>query len=947
MTRHLTSQEIENMLDFIVPRAGIPEETANAIVEANKERLRKQLRTQEVYPEIIPLLKEEMEAAYIKTQIQPGESLGILCAQSIGEKNTQLTLNSVDWSEQLLYTKNGKTIIEPIGKFIDRSLNENTDNITFIEENRTQYLPLQDGYYIPSSDENGRCSWYRIEAITKHLPVGKLVKVITESGRSVMATQSKSFLVWNGHKFANTLGSDIKVGDALPTTHTLLKPETTQDYFDMESIFSKEKYLYTTEIVKAREYKESGEFNWWKNHIGKDFILPYKCPGIFFRKGNEYFMNCKPGLMYIHTSKSFSSLIPEKIPLDNHFGFLIGIYLAEGWITKTFIGISNNDEVIRRRVTNFCDRYGITYRLITSGGKNVRQGTSNDLKLHSTLLARMFKIICDTGSENKKVPEFAYTAPKEFIKGLIDGYFSGEGIVNKKDGSIVVSSYSKSLIFGISFLFSYFGIFGIMRNREVQTSNVISKNTKRLYILHISNCFAQQFAREIPLTEENNQQKLNTITLMKEYRYKNGRSQLDYPDRDVYFDKVVSVEYVEGTTEYVYDLTVEKTRNFQLWNGLNCVDTFHKAGQSEKGITAGVPRFQELLNATKAPKLVSCRVFFKEGTESIKSLRKTIGHSIVGLTFKDIATSMKVVLNKEEELWYEPFKVLYDDNFTKYSNCISVKLNMKLLFEYKLTMQHIANVISSEYDDISCVFSPPSIGQFDIFVDTSVINLPEDRLLFIDTENAPLIYLEETVQYAIEKMFICGIPGITNIYYIQEGDEWMVDTDGSNFKKLLAHPSVDMTRVVSNNVWDIYETLGIEAAREFLIEEYMTIMEGISVCHTKLLVERMTYSGSISSISRYTMRKDEAGPMGKASFEESVDNFLKAAAYGDVEPTNGVSASIICGKRATIGTGMMDLRIDIGRLPGCVPIIKKQVEEVKETISKPHSKKRKDDFVEI
>ena len=219
MTRHLTSQEIENILDFIVPRVGIPEETANAIAEANKERLRKQLRTQEVYPEIIPLLKQQMETVYTKSQVQPGESLGILCAQSIGEKNTQLTLNSVDWSEKLLYTENGKTIIEPIGELIDRTLNEHTNNITFIEENRTQYLPLHDGYYIPSSDENGMCSWYRIEAVTKHLPVGKLVKVITESGRSVMATQSKSFLVWDGQKFANTLGSNIKIGDALPTTH--------------------------------------------------------------------------------------------------------------------------------------------------------------------------------------------------------------------------------------------------------------------------------------------------------------------------------------------------------------------------------------------------------------------------------------------------------------------------------------------------------------------------------------------------------------------------------------------------------------------------------------------------------------------------------------------------------------------------------------------------------
>jgi DNA-directed RNA polymerase beta' subunit len=81
------------------------------------------------------------------------------------------------------------------------------------------------------------------------------------------------------------------------------------------------------------------------------------------------------------------------------------------------------------------------------------------------------------------------------------------------------------------------------------------------------------------------------------------------------------------------------------------------------------------------------------------------------------------------------------------------------------------------------------------------------------------------------------------------------------------------------------------------------------------LVDRMTHNGTISSITRYTMKKEESGPMGKASFEETMDNFLNAAAEGDKEPTEGVSASIICGKRASIGTGMIKMSIDIAKLP--------------------------------
>ena len=289
-------------------------------------------------------------------------------------------------------------------------------------------------------------------------------------------------------------------------------------------------------------------------------------------KRKDYLSNCPEGLIYIHTSNSFVSHIPDKIPLDNDFGFLVGIYLAEGLATLTYVSISNNDEIIRKRVTDWCDRYGITHHLVTSVGKNVRNGTSNDLKIHSTLLARLFLEISGTGSSNKRVPEFAYNAPTEFIKGLIDGYFSGDGTVSKDDGVVSVGSVSEQLITGISFLLSYYGVFGRISSRQQLENNVGSKNIKRLWTLRISNGYAQKFAERIHLTESRKQNKLETVTLCKDYRCLRGRSQKEFPKRDVFFDKVVSVEYVAGTTEYVYDLTVENTRNFQIFNGLNMVD---------------------------------------------------------------------------------------------------------------------------------------------------------------------------------------------------------------------------------------------------------------------------------------------------------------------------------------------------------------------------------------
>jgi DNA-directed RNA polymerase beta' subunit len=356
-------------------------------------------------------------------------------------------------------------------------------------------------------------------------------------------------------------------------------------------------------------------------------------------------------------------------------------------------------------------------------------------------------------------------------------------------------------------------------------------------------------------------------------------------------------------------------------NTQTALNTFHKAGQSEKTMTEGVPRFQELLNATKNPRMVNHKIFFKSGSANIKDLRSVVGHTVTGLTLNDIAKSFTININKSEEPWYPASRIIYGDAFDSYSHCVTVQLNMKKLFEYSLTEQDVTDVIHCKYTDIFCVFSPFGDGRMDIFVDTSDVcnKMPDGPVAYINEDNANEIYLEDVVQPNLEKLHICGIPGVNEIFYVSEGDEWIVETNTTsvdasktnNLSKIMALPYVDMTRTLSNNIWEIYVTLGVEATKQFLVEEFMSIMDGINECHAKLLVDRMTFNGSIASISRYTLKNDECGPMGKASFEESLDNFLNAAANGEVEPTRGISASIICGKRSNTGTGMMGLRMKL------------------------------------
>lgn len=482
MTRLLTKSEINNILDFIKPRKGIPEDSAELIVKNTKETFEKQLKMQKVYPEIIPQLKEQLEKIYFKSMIPAGESVGVICAQSIGERNTQTTLNSVDYYDKILYMKDNNIFVENIGEFIDIFLENNKENIVKYQENQTEYLGIGSGYFIPSGDENGFVCWKPITAITKHLPDGDLVKVITRSGRIVSASQSKSFLTWNGEKFIDTLGSKVKVGDILPTTKRLERFGVIKEYFEVETIISK-----TT-------------------HFGK------------------------------------------KIALSNDFGFLIGIYLScEGISSNEYICIKNNDKKIRNKIMNWCIFNGINDFIYKE----------NIFRIFSDVLVCILEKTCGV-KLNKYIPFFAYTAPDDFIMGLIDGYYSGIGYINR-NGSISVNSVSKELINGISFLLSYYGIFS--KIVEYKKYDVIFNH------LYISISFAKMFANKFKITCDKKQLKLNNITLTKKFVDKNIDT--NYPDdRNVYFDEIKSIEYVEATTGFVYDLTVPDTYNFNLYNGL-------------------------------------------------------------------------------------------------------------------------------------------------------------------------------------------------------------------------------------------------------------------------------------------------------------------------------------------------------------------------------------------
>ena len=184
---------------------------------------------------------------------------------------------------------------------------------------------------------------------------------------------------------------------------------------------------------------------------------------------------------------------------------------------------------------------------------------------------------------------------------------------------------------------------------------------------------------------------------------------------------------------------------------------------------------------------------------------------------------------------------------------------------------------------------------------------------------------ERTILYKIP---IKGYDRIKNVYmntdetqinYLPDGSisdsedstEYVLETDGSNFSEIIFNPLIDPYRTYSNDVNEIYQVLGIEAAHACLFKEIKTILDeagsDVNSRHTGILIDIMTYRGRLMSINRHGINKNDIGPLAKCSFEETTDQFFKAAIFGETDKMNGVSSNIMVGQVPPVGTCSFNL----------------------------------------
>ena len=135
---------------------------------------------------------------------------------------------------------------------------------------------------------------------------------------------------------------------------------------------------------------------------------------------------------------------------------------------------------------------------------------------------------------------------------------------------------------------------------------------------------------------------------------------------------------------------------------------------------------------------------------------------------------------------------------------------------------------------------------------------------------------------------------------------------------ILALDFIDAKKTISNDIIEIYNILGIEAARQAIFDEFSEAIEFdgayINYHHLTMLADRMCCNEKLVSVFRHGINNDDIGPIAKASFEETPEMFLKAAKHGELDIMRGVSANIMCGQEGYFGTSSFKLLLNMDKM---------------------------------
>lgn len=865
--RKLNFEEKENICDFLTVNPGCDFEHAICILENIKRDILNQLDNIEIYPSLISSLKNEIIHYYNNSQIQPGQMVGVDSATSLGEPTTQMSVVKNELVNIVRVRKNTNElsfISSSIGKFCDDIIKQypeytfnthpNVSNISveMTKSVETDLKHLEYDYYVVSVNKNEKTEWNRISHVSRHPVNGKIVKVKTKSGRTIETTLSHSHLTRKYNSVVPIKGSELRIGMRIPVCK-----------------FISDKF------------------------VSKDIVFSKTC-----NIPNQY---DEHSIFYLAEDIAYSKKNYKNIPNS--------VFLLPNKLKKVFIK-TMFDILSVPTIDNEYENYEI--ELVSS------KQIVSDL----ALLMNYFGIFSKIQMINITGDKYKLTIPNQYIPvfNLIisqNHKINNDYILYNKtdDGLDSIDGINEILIKCIDIL-------------KLDITDIFTTTISRKTITNFLKMIDDYDCSKI----------VNEIKLLKQAIYS-----------DIIWDEIVELDiYIPSHDEFVYDFTVPGCETFLLNCGIlthNTLNTFHSAGKACATVTTGVPRFRELIDASKQQKhtLISFGLNDTENTK-IKEMQDAKRFcrqfdekriiSLLKIVIPEISNYKYNNLNDEDKSWYSFFETFIHSNFLKFNWSLRFKFNKDSLFEYRITLKNISHFIEKELGNCVCVYSPDNIGVIDVYIDVS--NIKKDDLLsyrkqidtikknekkktIIDETNKYYYYIRDILFQYVCNIKVSGIDCIEKGYFRQEKingiNKWIFDLEGTNYREILNHPLVNYRDCMVNNMWELFNTLGIEAVRRFLINEFNEVITsgGINVdkTHLELLADSMTCTGNITSVSRYGIGRNETGPLTKASFEQSLDNMLIAAYRSETESIKSVSSSIILGQCSRIGSGMMELYTNI------------------------------------
>jgi DNA-directed RNA polymerase II subunit RPB1 len=382
------------------------------------------------------------------------------------------------------------------------------------------------------------------------------------------------------------------------------------------------------------------------------------------------------------------------------------------------------------------------------------------------------------------------------------------------------------------------------------------------------------------------------------------------------------------------------------------LNTFHYAGVSAKNVTLGVPRLKEIINVAKSPKTPGLTIYLQEEVSSDKNvaelvvsmLEYTVLGSIVKKTeiYYDPDVKESVVTADQEFVkeFYE-FADKSDDDLRRLSPWVlRIELDKALVYVKKIKMTEISGVINEEYGaDLNVEFTDDNADDLVLRIRVvndmpmSLGNVDENGVPVVDNDEPEVgqeddIFLKRLEKNMLNSLKLRGVDHVKKVF-MRGGakrttwddntgfgvkDEWVLETDGSNLMAVLGVDYVDSARTVSNDIVEVFMSLGIEGVRGALLGELRNVIsfDGsyVNYRHLACLVDVMTMQGHLMAIDRHGINRVDSGPLLRASFEETVDMLMDAAVYAEEEVLKGVTENIMMGQLARVGTGDMDLLLD-------------------------------------